>query len=382
MDFTETIKMSIEDWKQHAEDEDISLSFGEVTFLSTKPNSHKNVISEDVLRDYSHTFLKKAIVAEYQDGDATTHTGDSMSVIGYIPESQEVRFSRDEEGYLQATVDVVIFKLYARDMYNVLKKDGFKSVSVEYLAGFTDETKHIVDGVEDKIVVGFEGVGVTILGKNYKPSVPTANIIMTKMSEQNFEEEYVKHSKKESIEEKILNKLEAIEEDLRIRKEQDMEEDKVLEEEIKEPVEEILEQPETIDEEVEEKVESEDVEMEELKLENESLKNQIETYKAELCSLREFKESFEKEKKLAIVEETMAKARKFVEKLDYDEAKMSEFCESGKSCKYENIGNWKNEVLANIAEFAMNNEKEEVLQEEKMEEIGIPHEEATYSLYE
>ena len=219
MEFTNKVKMSLNDWRQFKDDENISLAFGNVTFLSTKPNSHKHLYSEDVIRQYAPSYLGQMIVAEYDSmtNDTTTHTDDKLNIVGYIPSNQEVQYYTDEEGYFNASVDVVISKIYAIDVYNLFKSKDTKSVSVEQLVGFTDETKDLIDGIDEKVVIGFEGVGITILGEKFKPSVPNANIKMVKMSADEFESEYQKHNIKISEDNKmdeILNKLTSIEEKL------------------------------------------------------------------------------------------------------------------------------------------------------------------------
>ena len=158
-------------------------------------------------------------MAEYDSmtNDTTTHTDDRLNIVGYIPSNQEVQYSVDEDGYFNASVDIVLSKIYAIDVYNLFKLKDTKAVSVEQLVGFTPETEDGIDGVDEKIVVGFEGIGITILGDRFKPSVPNANIKMVKMSADEFESEYQKHNVKVSEDSKmseILNKLTSIEEKL------------------------------------------------------------------------------------------------------------------------------------------------------------------------
>jgi hypothetical protein len=211
--------MALSDWRQFENDEDISLAFGHVIFISTKPNSHRHMYSEEVIEEYAPSYLGKFIVSDIKNGDATSHT-ETQLIIGYIPSNQEVQYTYDEEGYFQAGVDVVISKIYAIDAYNMFKNKDNKSVSVEQLVGFTAETENGIDGIDDKIVIGFEGIGVTVLGDNFMPSVPTANIKMIKMSAEEFESEYIKYSdtkhikNEDNIMSEILNKLNKIEEKL------------------------------------------------------------------------------------------------------------------------------------------------------------------------
>ena len=219
MQFNNKVKMSLNDWRQFEDDENISLAFGNVTFLSTRPNSHLHVYTESVIRQYAPSYLGQMIVAEYDSitNDTTTHTDDRLNIVGYIPSNQEVQYSVDEDGYFNASVDIVLSKIYAIDVYNLFKSKDTKAVSVEQLVGFTPETEDGIDGVDEKIVVGFEGIGITILGDRFKPSVPNANIKMVKMSADEFESEYQKHNVKVSEDNKmseILNKLTSIEEKL------------------------------------------------------------------------------------------------------------------------------------------------------------------------
>lgn len=216
MEFKNKVSMSLSDWKQFKDDDDVSLAYGHVVFLSTKPNSHKHIYTQEIIEQYAPSYLGKFIVSDIKNGEATTHT-ETQLIIGYIPSNQEVQYTIDEEGYFQAGVDVVISKIYAIDAYNMFKSKDTKAVSVEQLVGFTQDTEDGIDGVDEKIVIGFEGIGITVLGDNFKPSVPNANIKMVKMSADEFELEYQKHSIKVSEDNKmseILNKLTSIEEKL------------------------------------------------------------------------------------------------------------------------------------------------------------------------
>lgn len=216
MEFKNKVSMALSDWRQFENDEDVSLAFGHVVFLSTKPNSHMHIYVKEVIEEYAPSYLGKFIISDVRNGDATSHT-DTQSIVGYIPSNQEVQYTYDSEGYFQAGVDVVISKIYAIDAYNMFLAKDTKAVSVEQLVGFTPETECGIDGVDEKIVLGFEGIGITILGDKFKPSVPTANIKMIKMSADEFESEYQKHNIKISEVDKmeeILNKLTKIEEKL------------------------------------------------------------------------------------------------------------------------------------------------------------------------
>ena len=179
MEFKNKVSMALSDWKQFKDDDDVSLAYGHVVFLSTKPNSHKHIYTQEIIEQYAPSYLGKFIVSDIRNGEATAHT-ETQLIIGYIPSNQEVQYSIDEEGYFQAGVDVVISKIYAIDAYNMFKSKDTKAVSVEQLVGFTQDTEDGIDGVDEKIVIGFEGIGITVLGDKFKPSVPNANIKMVK----------------------------------------------------------------------------------------------------------------------------------------------------------------------------------------------------------
>lgn len=229
MDFKNKAKMSLEDFRLYIDDDDFEFAYGTIDFLSTKPNSHKHVYSEDVIKEYAPSILGKWVIGEYKDGDMTSHTMNQV-IQGRVPENQEVQYRYDEDGYLIASVDIVLSKLYS-NAYKVLKEDNFRNVSIEELLGFTPETETIVDGMGEKIVIGFHVCAVTILGKDINGSIPNANIQLVKMSEDNaqtIDMEYAKYSemKKDLKDDNniliILNKLEEISNKLENNKEEIM----------------------------------------------------------------------------------------------------------------------------------------------------------------
>ena len=145
-------------------------------FLSTRPNSHGLVISEEVLREYAPSVLGKWVVAKMQNGDATTHRPDEV-IMGNIPRDQEVEFVYDEAGYLRAYVDAVISKIYAKQYCKMFEEDNERSVSVEMKIATTGG-----EGMND-IVEELNIVGVTTLGKNVNPSCPESDITFVRFSE-------------------------------------------------------------------------------------------------------------------------------------------------------------------------------------------------------
>lgn len=155
----------------YAEDEFCIAKMG---FLSTRPNSHGLIISEEVLRESAPTVLNKWLVADMSAVyDAGTHT-DKEQIVGRIPDNQEVEFVEDEDGYLRAYVDVVISKIYAKNFCEIFERENNRAVSVEMLTWGTDE--------DENDLVGFRIVGVTALGATVKPSCPQSDITFTRFS--------------------------------------------------------------------------------------------------------------------------------------------------------------------------------------------------------
>ena len=157
--------------EDYAEDEFCLARLG---FLSTRPNAHGLIISEEVLRESAPTILNKWLVADMTAVyDASTHT-DKEQIVGRIPDNQEVEFAEDEDGYLRAYVDVVISKIYAKNFCEMFERNNNRSVSVEMITWGTEEN-------EDDLV-GFRIVGCTVLGQSVNPSCPQSDITFTRFS--------------------------------------------------------------------------------------------------------------------------------------------------------------------------------------------------------
>lgn len=157
--------------EDYAEDEFCLARLG---FLSTRPNAHGLIISEEVLRESAPTILNKWLVADMTAVyDASTHT-DKEQIVGRIPDNQEVEFVEDEDGYLRAYVDVVISKIYAKNFCEMFERNNNRSVSVEMITWGTEEN-------EDDLV-GFRIVGCTVLGQSVNPSCPQSDITFTRFS--------------------------------------------------------------------------------------------------------------------------------------------------------------------------------------------------------
>nr|DAG59022.1 MAG TPA: hypothetical protein [Caudoviricetes sp.] len=162
---------------------------GRTAFLSTRPNSHDIVIPEDVLREYAPSVLGKWVTAEVKFNDCTTHTN-GQSIVGIVPKEQDVEFVEADDGYLDAYVDCIISKRYAKEYCNVFSEDDAqRSVSIEATFSMVDE--HECDGFNIKTI--------TTLGRTVRPSVPDANITIVRFSEEDAESYYSNLHKSDSL---------------------------------------------------------------------------------------------------------------------------------------------------------------------------------------
>lgn len=162
-------KINIEDYGSE------EFAIARLGFLSNRPNSHELKISEAVLLESATSVLGKWLVADMTSVvDAGTHT-DNQHIVGQIPSNQEVEFIKDKDGYVRAYVDVVISKIYAKDFCNIFEDDNNRAVSVEMICQMDEE--------DEFLVLSFNIVGVTVLGKLIKPSCPQSDIVFTRFSE-------------------------------------------------------------------------------------------------------------------------------------------------------------------------------------------------------
>lgn len=163
------------------EDSDPEFAYGTMVFLSTKPNSHELDISEDVLRECASSILGKWVVCRVNPYTKEAEGHSPLEVIvGQVPKEQEIKFSYDKDGYLLASADFILSKIYATDTYNLFKNGNFRNVSVEMLTTGTI----MADGKEDeKDVSHFNICAVTILGKQISGSCPSANAQLVQFEE-------------------------------------------------------------------------------------------------------------------------------------------------------------------------------------------------------
>ena len=145
-----------------------------IDYLGCNMNSHRINISEEVFKECAPTVLGKFLVAKMMYGDASGHAPDE-TIVGYIPREQDVRFTRNKEGYLRGVVDVVVSKQYAPEFCKIFNMaNNSRSVSVEM--GVEEEPDPNNDN--GTIAKSFNIMGVTVLGLSVRPSSPgsTMNI--------------------------------------------------------------------------------------------------------------------------------------------------------------------------------------------------------------
>lgn len=179
----ENIKMSLEDYPRFVNDNDPELAIAKSLFLSTRPNSHGFIISDEVLKKYAPTILGKFLIGNLNifETDVMSHEKDP-DIFGYIPLEQEIEFVRAEDGYLDAYVNIVVSKIYATKVYNLFLNDNFRNVSVEMRVMYeNDETKEVSE---------FNIAGLTVLGTLVSPSVPNAHMEMIRFSAEQADEYY------------------------------------------------------------------------------------------------------------------------------------------------------------------------------------------------
>ena len=179
----ENIKLSLEDYPKFVNDDDPELAIAKALFLSTRPNSHKFNLSEEVLRKYAPTILGKFLVGNLNifETDVMSHETEP-DIFGYIPLEQQVEFVRAEDGYLDAYVNIVVSKIYATKVYDLFLDDNFRNVSVEMRIMYENE--------DTKDVGEFHIAGLTVLGKMVNPSVPNAHMEMVRFSQEEADNYY------------------------------------------------------------------------------------------------------------------------------------------------------------------------------------------------
>lgn len=167
---------SVSDIQTVATEDSVEFAIAKIAVLSTKPNSHKVNITEEILRRDGLSILGKWVVADFDGTDTTTHTNNEK-IVGIIPSDQNPEFVKNDDGSVTMFVEAVISKIYATEVYELFKNHNFRNVSVEM--GTSDDNER-EDGSID--ITGLCIYGVTILGLSVGGSCPDANMQIIRFS--------------------------------------------------------------------------------------------------------------------------------------------------------------------------------------------------------
>lgn len=347
------IKFAVEEIKQieFSDYDEQEYAIARLGFISTKPNSHGIGIGEDVLRASAPSALGKWIVADVQFGDATTHT-DGEYIVGIVPQDQEVIFEEDSDGYLRAYVDGIISKRYAAEFYDIFsEQDNERAVSIEARFEFADEN--------DEDASAFDIKGITVLGKNVRPSCPDSDIELVRFSESDAEGYYKKihgqldskfDGKEEKMEEKNIEmaeveQTEVVEEPtVEMAEPEKQDEEMACDEKLEEEKPDGEESEEPNDEDEDEEKMSEDemmAKIDQLSKDIEDRDHIIMEKDAELEELRKFKQATMAKETACAVEAVMAEVRPFV-----SDEQFAAFRDEGLACTDGNLDAWSNKVKA------------------------------------
>ena len=106
-------EFSVHDIERVTTENSKEFAIARIAVLSTEPNTHGIIITEEILRRDVPSILGKWIVTDYNKvrRDSTTHTN-NQSIVGIIPENQEVEFVTREDGVVVAYVQGFMQQMY------------------------------------------------------------------------------------------------------------------------------------------------------------------------------------------------------------------------------------------------------------------------------
>ena len=183
----ETIKQfSINDVNLFKDDDSADFALAEIYFLSDGNNAQNCPIPTEVLKRDAKTVLGKFVVAKFDKwvGDVTSHDTEEV-IIGYVPMESEVRFV-EKDGRTFAVCDAIISKIYATEVYTLIKEENYRSVSSEFSCS-QPNANEMGEGEVDALIVR----GITLLGKSVRPAIEGANMQIKKFSEKEADEYYL-----------------------------------------------------------------------------------------------------------------------------------------------------------------------------------------------
>lgn len=164
----------LKDFQEFSENK---LAIAKVCVLSTAPNSHELVISEEVLRRDIGTIRGNFLVAHMINGEAGSHDKEEVPV-GYFIPNKDIEFEEVEENgqkVVKAWAYAVLSKQYAKEAYEMFTHDNHRATSIEMA---------VEVGEDEHEVLSFDAYGSTILGMNIKPSCKDAEISLVRFAEE------------------------------------------------------------------------------------------------------------------------------------------------------------------------------------------------------
>ncbi len=178
-------KFAIQDIQEVRTEESDEFCYAKIKCLSTMENSHKVVITEDILRNNGDTVLGKWIICDTSLGENASHTNNQV-IVGIVPRDSKVEYIIESDGNISMVVEAVISKIYAKPIYDMFKLYNERNVSCEFIA--YDESE--VDENGYTTISGFKIFAITVLGLAIKGSVPNANMKIVQFSEDKAEKYY------------------------------------------------------------------------------------------------------------------------------------------------------------------------------------------------
>jgi hypothetical protein len=169
---------------------DNQLAIAEIWVCHAGNNLHNKPISLENLKRAAPTLLNKFLVADYENGDFTTHTPDEK-IIGFFPKENNLRYE-EKDGKTYLVVNAIVSKIYADWAMDVFDKENHRPVSmeIEVISVKRDE-----QGREE--IVDFAFIGVTVLSKRTQEACVGSSAEITKFSIEEAEKFYQDYAKSE-----------------------------------------------------------------------------------------------------------------------------------------------------------------------------------------
>lgn len=180
--------------RQDNDTDSLDFFIARMGFIASGENRQDCYISEETLKTYAPTIKGKFVTAKYSwwEDDVQSHEKD-LDIIGYIPFESEVTFERTEDGRLMAFCEAVLSKIYCFNVYQLFRKENYRSVSAEFSCSMKDEDSDTGE------IVSMNFHSITILGKEISPAIPDANMKVVKFSKEEANSFYVEQNSSNSL---------------------------------------------------------------------------------------------------------------------------------------------------------------------------------------